>query len=193
MKLKQIESILKRSKNVQIFEGGEGQWLGDGAALYPVYGMPYLTEENLLTMWDIPEDKRSSWYFRKLADISVLDLRDNIPGEHLIERTLFPICIKGATVEPLKTETGALFINVKYLRPFDDLENGYELYSRIGTDGTQYIAIKSGYSLVGIIMPMKIVNAEFIDNLETLLEYSRMTRSNERSAENILEDDDETD
>ena len=156
--------------------------------------MPYLTEENLLTMWDIPEDKRSSWYFRKLTDISVLDLRDNIPGEHLIERTLFPICIKGATLEPLKTETGALFINVKYLRPFDDLENGYELYARMGTNGTQYIAVKSGYSLVGIIMPIEIVNAEFIDDLETLLEYSRMTRSNERSCERLegeLEDDDD--
>ncbi len=86
-----------------------------------------------------------------------------------------------------------VYCNVKYLRPFDDLENGYELYARMGTNGTQYIAVKSGYSLVGIIMPMKIVNAEFIDNLETLLEYSRMTRSNERSAESILEDDDEAD
>ena len=188
MKLKQIEAILKKNKNVHILEWGEGQWLGDGVALYPVYGMPYLTEENLLTMWDIPESKRSSWHFFPRAELPGIDLCDTVPGEHIIERTLFPICVKGATVEPLKTESGAVFIDERYLRPFDNLENGYELYARTTPSGTTYIAVKSGYSLVGVIMPMTVVNEKFLEDLEALLRYSRITLYNQGEGDDPKDD-----
>lgn len=177
MKLKQIESILKRNKNVMIYTVGGVQWLGDGASLYPVFGMPHLTPENLLTMWDVPEQKRSTWNFQ--TDIPIChDLSDNTDEEYLAKRDLPPIYYNGQLLEPLGMEEGVIFINQRYLRPFDDLENGYELYIRVMRSGTPYVAVKEGYSLVGIVMPMQIISKGFIDDLEQLISLSKLALSN---------------
>ena len=91
-------------------------------------------------------------------------------------------------MEPLKTESGAVFIDERYLRPFDNLENGYELYARTTPSGTTYIAVKSGYSLVGVIMPMAVVNEKFLEDLEALLRYSRITLYNQGEGDDPKDD-----
>lgn len=177
MKLKKIESILKRNKNVIIHTSGGVQWLGDGASLYPVFGMPHLTPENLLTMWDIPEQKRSTWHFH--TDVTIChDLCDSTDGEYLAKRDLPPVYYGGQLLEPLQMEEGVIFINQRYLLPFDNLENGYELYIRATRSGTPYVAVKEGYSLVGIVMPMQIINKEFIGDLEQLVSLSKLALAN---------------
>ncbi len=178
MKLKQIESILKPNKNIVLYTTNEAQWIGDGGAMYPIYGMPHLTEENILVMWDVPEDKRGKWCFRYGENLHPEMFADNIDGEQLIERGMSPISVLGGMAEPLKTEQGVLFINQRYLKPFDDLENGYDLYARLDRRGIPYIAVKEGYALVGIISPMAIVNDKFISELEELLSLSRLARDN---------------
>lgn len=178
MKLKSIESILKSKKYIVLCEAGEGQWIGDGASLYPIYGMPYLTKENILVMWDIPEDKRNAWSFRDGDSLDPGMFADNDDTEQLIERGMSAISISGAAAEPLKTEQGVLFVDQKHLRPFDDLEHGYSLYARLDRTGAPYIAVKEGYALVGIIMPMQIVNRDFISDLEELLSLSRLALEN---------------
>lgn len=178
MKLKQIESILKPNKNVMLYTTDEAQWIGDGGAMYPIYGMPHLTEENILIMWDIPEDKRGKWCFRYGDSLHPSMFADSVDGEQLIERGMSPICVTGAIVEPLKTEQGVLFIAQRYLKPFDDLENGYDLYARLDSRGVPYIAVKEGYALVGIVYPMSIIDDKFIAELEELLELSRLAKDN---------------
>ena len=53
MKLKQIEAILKAEKTIIVSETPSCQWLGNGAAFYPVYNLPKLTQDNIFTMFDI--------------------------------------------------------------------------------------------------------------------------------------------
>lgn len=177
MKLKQIESILKRNKNVIMYDAGGVQWLSDGAALYPVFGMPKLSEENLLTMWDVPEDKRSKWHFHVASSIGQ-DIRDTVEGEYIAKRDMSPVCFKGEIVEPLEMEEGVIFISQRYLRPFDDIENGYELYIRHSSGGVPYVVVKEGYVLVGAVMPMMVIDKAFVDELERLLELSKMALAN---------------
>lgn len=177
MKLKQIESILKRNKNVTMYDTNGAQWLGDGGALYPVFGMPKLSAENLLTMWDVPEDKRSKWNFR-IEQSAPCDMRDTTEAEYIAKRDMPPVFFQGEILEPLEMEQGVIFINQRYLRPFDDLENGYELYIRLTGAGSPYVAVKEGYALVGIIMPMTIINRNFIDDFEKLLTLSKMALAN---------------
>lgn len=178
MKLKQIESIIKPNKNVCLHLTEDAQWLGDGCAMYPIYGMPLLTEENILTMWDVPEDKREKWNFRSIAAVSPALFDDVFKGEQLLQRGI-SICAKHGLAEPLQTEQGALFINPRYLKPFDDLENGYELYARYDPLTRQpVIAAKEGYSLVGLISPIAVVNDKFITELEELLEMCKLAREN---------------
>ncbi|MBQ7847451.1 MAG: hypothetical protein IJ344_04110 [Clostridia bacterium] len=57
MKVKAVESILKGEKTILLYGDNvnEGcvQWLGASDALYPMYGMPLLSEELLYTIFDI--------------------------------------------------------------------------------------------------------------------------------------------
>jgi hypothetical protein len=179
LKLKQIESIIKPNKNVCLYMAEDAQWIGDGCAMYPIYGMPHLTEDNILTMWDVPEEKREKWQFRHLGTVSLAMFNDAVEGEQLLERGLSAILVAGGLAEPLRTEQGVLFIYRRYLKPFDDLENGYDLYARYDPMTRQpIIAVKEGYSLVGIISPVAVVNDKFISELEELLGMCKLAKEN---------------
>ena len=40
MKIKQVESILKCTKYITLYDAGKCQWVSDGVASYPLYNMP---------------------------------------------------------------------------------------------------------------------------------------------------------
>ena len=67
MKIKNIAAICKKNKYAVIYErytegGGVVQYIGDGAAAYPVTGLPELDKESLLTIFDVPEKQREDWF-----------------------------------------------------------------------------------------------------------------------------------
>lgn len=67
MKIKNIAAICKKNKYAVIYErygesGGVIQYVGDGAAAYPVTGLPKLDKESLLTIFDVPEKQREDWF-----------------------------------------------------------------------------------------------------------------------------------
>lgn len=67
MKIKNIAAICKKNKYAVIYErytegGGVVQYIGDGAAAYPVTGLPALDKESLLTIFDVPEKQREDWF-----------------------------------------------------------------------------------------------------------------------------------
>lgn len=175
MKIKQIESILKQEKTIIVAETPSCQWLSNGAAFYPVYNLPKLTKENIFTLFDVAEDKREKFYFEERALPTFLNFEDGDSTEQMIERGTMSIIAQGRVLEPLKTSQGIAFINSRYLKPFADADNGYELYERIDEFGRVYIAVKSGFMLLGIIAPYDLVSDSFITTLETWLELSRVT------------------
>lgn len=62
MKLKAIAATFKKGKFLRIYTMPNGeQWIGNGAALYKMSGMPELTPAVVLKIFDIPEDKQSEW------------------------------------------------------------------------------------------------------------------------------------
>lgn len=109
MKIKQIESILKAEKTIIVSETSACQWLGNGAAFYPVYNLPKLTKENIFTLFDVPEDKRDKFYFEERSLPEFINFRDDDSEEKMLERDMFSIYIQGRTLEPLKTSQGVVF------------------------------------------------------------------------------------
>lgn len=180
MKIKQLESILKAQKTIIVSETPECQWLGDGASLYPVYNLPKLTRDNIFTMFDVAEDKRDKFYFQERPLPESYNFGDADESEQLIERGKLTICTHGRVLEPLKTSQGIAFINIRYLKPFADTEAGYELYERIDTYGKPYIVVKSGFILLGVIIPYDLVSKDFIEQLEELLSLSRVALFNKQ-------------
>ena len=178
MKIKQIESILKAEKTIIVVETSACQWLGNGAAFYPVHNLPKLTKENIFTIFDIPEEKRDKFYFEERELPSWLNFEDTDKSEQMLDRGSIGICAQGRTLEPLKTSLGITFINERYLKPFADADGGYELYERIDALGRVYIAVKSGFLLLGIISMYDLINEKFVNTLQSLLDLSRVALSN---------------
>ena len=62
MKLKAIATTFRRGKFLRIYTMPNGeQWIGNGAALYKMSGMPQLSPAVVLKIFDIPEDKQVGW------------------------------------------------------------------------------------------------------------------------------------
>ncbi len=191
MKIKQVESIVKVSKQIHILNAFDCQWLGDGTAFYPLYDMPELTESTIYTMLDIPEDNRSKYVCTERNFPSEYSLNDFEIDETVIMRDMFDVVVRGAIVEPLKTPRGLIFIDTKYLKPFAD--DSYELYERISENGDIYIVVKCGFTLRGIISPCEILNDKFMTALETLTTEAKKkyAESSAPECEQISIDDEE--
>ena len=173
MKIKQIKSILKGSKNITVLNAAEGQWLGNGAACYPVYNLPTLTKEHIFAMFDIPEDKREKFFFTESPAPSHINFTDHDECENSIKKLKIAIDVYGYSVTLLETSRGLVCINSQLLKPFQGLQEGYELYERFSRKQGIYIAVKSGFSLIGIIMPLEIVEDGFVEELERVTELAR--------------------
>lgn len=180
MKLKQIEAILKAEKTIIVSETPACQWLGNGAAFYPVYNLPKLTQDNIFTMFDIAEDKRDKFYFKERELPSFINFEDGDESEEMLDRGTIAFYAQGRTLEPLKTSQGIAFINTRYLKPFADSQAGYELYERTDKLGRLYIVVKSGFVLLGVFSPYDLVNENFIQTLEEILNLSKVTLFNKQ-------------
>ncbi len=149
------------------------QWISDGVAVYPLYGMPQLDESNIFTMFDIPDEKRGKYMFDDSGRIArTVNLADNTDSERQVQQSDILLHSGGYILMPIKTSKGIVYINKKYLAPFSDSENGVMLYERIAPDGTVYIAVKTGFFLSGVISPVNIINKSFADEL---LEIATLT------------------
>lgn len=174
MKLKTIAALCKKSQNIVIMEkpagGGDRveQWIGDGYALYPVYGLPYLDEEGVFTIFDVPEKQREKYSFHSGALPEGMRFSDTDRNERIIEDEKISIIAAGRTLKPLQTRGGLVFIDAKYLTPLADMLEVLELYERVKDSGQAYIAAKAGFILVAVIMPYDIVSEEFVKQLQGL-------------------------
>lgn len=173
MKIKTIEALCKARGTIYLADAEGVQWISDGVAVYPLYGMPQLDESNIFTMFDIPDEKRGKYMFDDSGRIAhTMNLADNTDGERQVQQSDILLQSGGYILMPIKTSKGIVYINKKYLAPFADSENGVMLYERIAPDGTVYIAVKTGFFLSGVISPVNIMNKSFADEL---LEIATLT------------------
>ena len=173
MKLKKLARLCSARKRIQLFDGETVQYIGDGSAVYPVWGMPELDKESLMVVFDIPEKKQKDFFISREPAPESINLKDVDETEQLVERLGFEI--DGMVL--LRTGKGLAMIDGKYLGPVEDEEN-LELYERTGKDGAQYIAAKAGFDLLALISEVQ-VTAGFVDKLAELLELAAMRTARE--------------
>lgn len=104
-------------------------------------------------------------------------------GETLLEQYPIEVSVYGGIVVPLVTSLGMVFINKDYLKPFKDIKRGVDLYERINDAGELYIAVKDGFMLCSLILPLDIINKEFSDSLCKLAELTRVSFENKKANE----------
>lgn len=178
MKFKVIGNICKKKKTAIIFNrvtvnsaGMEvcQQYISDGSAIYPVIGLPYINEETLLTMWDIPEKQRDSWTVRTLLAPDCIDFRDTIAADSQVRETDFVLYQNQSKLRAIATSRGIVFIDLGYLAPLVDSFDVMQMYERINDAGQLYIVVTAGLWLQAIIFPYKIIDKDFIEKLDYIL------------------------
>lgn len=168
MKIKKIAAMCKRKKRVIIYERKTGsgtvqQYIGDESAAYPVYGIPRMSKENLMTIFDIPVNEWETWFVSVYEMPEELNAMDTDSGERLTVSSWWPVTYGGKVLIPMGTRSGGIvFLEESYLDPLSDCKGGVECYERKDDRGKIYIAVKSGLYLQAIITPVDLLSEDFV-------------------------------
>ncbi|MBR4295724.1 MAG: hypothetical protein IKT56_02660 [Clostridia bacterium] len=182
MKIKSIEQICKANKTIFLYSGRDGrQWISNGEAYYPLTKLPQLDEDIVFTIFDIPEEKREKYIFNideLPGTLCFLD-DDTEGGERPLGKSLGHIIENGKTLAAFNSSHGAIYINTKYLKPFEN-SSGLMLTERTDILGHPYIAVKDGMFLEGIILPEDIIDSGFLEKISELYEMTKIAAEKKR-------------
>lgn len=158
MKLSKLWALLKASKYITKWEGSDTEWLSDGRAFFPVYGLPTLTEQALRTMLDVDEDKWTSYHYREEGELPFSDL-DNFRDDEELRASKVTFTVYGVEFVALTKGLDIYLVSMKELKPLDS--EGLGFYLRDG-----FVAVKEGMVLRAVITPEIITDdmilAEFM-------------------------------
>lgn len=182
MKIKAIAQLCKKAGMVYLYEDKNHlQWVGDGCAIYPLFDLPPMNKDSLFTIFNIPEKQRGKIIFDNGFTPTGVCLDDVAYGETMLCDGDMRIISGGRTLIPLRTQMGLIFINEKYLSPVSDIPETMELFERVSADGRQYIAIKSGMYIYGVVLPVDVINDDFVKEMDSLTAQCRIALDNKKS------------
>lgn len=166
MKLKDIAKLCASTNRISISDVNGTQWLGNGYACYPVYGLPELDTDTVAAVLDFDEEKAATLDVRYVDLQSKFDLREDNDDEEALTAVLLRFLYKGETLDAWQTESGRIvLVDPTYTKPYFGGESSVPvLYLRRGEHGN-YIVGKSGMFVTAIIMPRELDTKEADDLL----------------------------
>lgn len=181
MKIKSIAAICKKAKRVMILNhcsrtGTVTQFIGDGVAYYPVYDLPLLDEECVLTIFDIPEKQRENWTTMCGVELNGFHLEDTDTGEYFLEELGVSFALNGVQVKPFRAKDGVLFVNSKYLAPFSDVRDIVQFFERRLDSGQPYVVAKAGFMMQAAIMPFQAQETSLVQELHQVMQLIDVKR-----------------
>lgn len=175
MKLKKAVGLCMQAGSLNLFnhtteEGEITQWLSDGRACYPLLGIPYLDEETVCTVFDIPEKKQEKMMIRCQDWPASLRVDDYNNADRMVDPMALSINYGGYTVVPMLTRGGGItYIQKKYLAPLEDAADVLIYCERVDSNGQRYIAVFNGLLIAAIIYPYDIICDDFMEKAETIV------------------------
>lgn len=181
-KIKKAFDICKKNKIISIFGNEKGeQWLSDGYAVYPIFGLPELNEDYICKLYDINDAQRDKIRFTISQTKPLIDVEDCSADETPAEMWDISIIYDGKVMLPISTAEGLMFIDRVYLNPFVDMPNEtMALALRKDFKGTPYFAVKFGMIAYGFICAYEIVDEDFVRQLKSLYIESDMILKNKK-------------
>lgn len=157
MKLKTISSIFNRNKRLVIYtaENGE-QWIGNGIAAYSLRGMPQMTPEIVLRIFDVPAEKYNKWICKESELPSTISFEDNALGETDIEPLKTNIEWYGVNHWLFPDGQRIYSFNEDYIKPLLDEPDYLTYHKRETTGGGFVLACKIGLEIKAIIAPVML-------------------------------------
>lgn len=195
-------NLFKNGRYIMILDNKKNgeQWISNGAAIYNIGN----TEFDAVNIKPILPNAKGEWqvesnYTYTYSELEFEDIAnyeepcDRLPETEIIHQgeTYIPFILPNREV---------MFIDKKYLKPFVIETSGVSAFHvRTSQIGGNYLAVKDGMILKGIILPVKLVEKDkdthFYRNLETLYEacslrYYSSTAEDTKEKEDELENDD---
>lgn len=172
MNVKKMASLCKKARMIELQSTPKhGQWIGDGMALYPVYGLPQLTLSNVCTLFELSEYSQEH-YTRKDDEFGTyyknIEYDDITTYEIPVECWLgIQITILGRCYFLFKTATsGIVAVEGKYLQGMKD---GFDVYERKDINGYLYLAIKEGQYIRSLVRPVNLFEGHTSEKLKQAL------------------------
>lgn len=177
MKVKKAVDICKKRNVITLYDSADGQWLSDGGAIYPLFELPEFTEDTICLTYDINVKKAASMVIIRNPELPEgINFEDATKDETQVVEGQMDLNYRGQWLKPIITSKGIEFINGEYLKPLSDIsDEGLLFFERISDSGNKYFAVKQGLLIVAIIFPMRIIDEEFVKEINafaTLCEAS---------------------
>lgn len=192
MKISDVLSIVKKKKYILLAREGDQQWCSDGYAAYNISSLPAMDKEQFLALLSVEEEKKSEYKvdFNDTMLNAVKECSRSVNELVPLDRGNTLIHHMGNLYEPLIVKNRVVFLNTKYLKPFDKVD--YELYAK-AADKLQniMIVVKAGFFTMGIIMPTAISTDAISVDLSIVLET--LKRQKELEELEPVNDDEEDD
>lgn len=172
MKLKNIAALCKNRKVAFILtDRFQNQYIGNGDAFYLMPAELELNAENILIIFDIPQEKRSEWKVASTIPPECLPTEDVVDTEQQAEIIPIDLCLYDDTYRLLRDDTGIVIFNIKYLAPLTDIQEPISYFIRRINARDAVIAVKKGLMLQALISAEN--NSVFDSNLlDTLTEIN---------------------
>ncbi|QIB68598.1 hypothetical protein Ami103574_04350 [Aminipila butyrica] len=149
MKIKAIAKLCKESKFIQLIDVPSGsscrQWIGNGGAAYPITGLPYLDEQSIYTVFEIPEDKQEKIKFIHQQNPGFFNFDDTDRTEIQVELLGVGVDLGSKLIKPLQTRKGIGFYDTKYMAPLADITVGREIYERETEGGKPTLQLSKAF------------------------------------------------
>lgn len=155
MKIKNTAALMKKSMKVELYTSPQmgAQYIGGCGAVYLVPGNLQLDSDNILTVFDIPENKQDSWIVNECWLPNRFCVEDNIEDEKQAKKYILDFVYYNEVLRAYYTDTDMVIINTKYFSPLADILDDISVFIRHDQDGEPYIAVKKGMFLEAVIFP----------------------------------------
>lgn len=168
MKLKNIAALCKNRKVAYILtDRFQNQYIGNGDAFYLMPAELELNAENILIIFDIPQEKRSEWKVTSTIPPECLPTEDVVDTEQQAEIIPIDLCLYDDTYRLLRDDTGIVIFNIKYLAPLTDIQEPISYFIRRINARDAVIAVKKGLMLQALISAENnsVFNSNLLDTL----------------------------
>ena len=174
MKISKIKKLCKDRQCVMIYHDTRlGQWIGNGTAVYAAQDIPYVEEETVPGLFEIPDSKVESWCIQEQCLPRGLSFEDNRDNDFTVTTASYCIEDGRGLFRPVFTTDGPYMIQEEYMEPLDDEQN-LTFAERKDAAGLMYILVKRGLFLRAIIRPAPVPGAT-ADKLKAL--WTEFTRA----------------
>lgn len=187
MLVKKCIDICKRAGCFCFYNTPEGQWLSDGCAVYPLFGVPHLDADTVCTMYDISETKKDKTHFKHITGLpETFDFGDIVASEKECGRIPIGVFAFGRNMMPFQCSTGAVYFDATYFEPLKDSAKGMlKVFERMTASGESYYVVKEGMCLVALILPVDAATQEMVKQLESLTALTALALENKRTAKEL--------